>query len=185
MGNKKYPKKDRACKNCFKVQSIATNRMYCNPCNSKITYREELEKGLETQPWKYVECSNCMEIWTLKKKKLVNGKREGFRYEEYKRSDCPNCNSVALQFLNNGKLNMSILKKQQKEKEKEEKKMEKFKSLRKKMNERDEFSFSMNDVWEISGWATKDYYQWLDNGDIYEPYGEMEMSSERKWNRYF
>jgi hypothetical protein len=80
--SKQYPIKNKACRNCLETHPISTKRSYCNPCNSKIVWRKELEKGLETQPWKYVECSECMEIWSLKKKKLINGKREGFRYEE-------------------------------------------------------------------------------------------------------
>ena len=148
--NKKHPNKEKVCRNCFKVCSIATNRSYCNSCNSGIAWRKELEKGLETQPWKYVECSECMEIWSLKKKKLVNGKREGFRYEEYQRSNCPSCGSKAMQFLNNGNLNMKRLKKEQKIKNKEKEELEKFKYIRKEMDNENFFPYSINDIQKLA-----------------------------------
>lgn len=89
----------KLCKNCNSpVES--KNRQYCNSCRSKREYRRQLETGLEREPWRYVECSSddCLNIWKLKKKKLVNGRREGSRFEEYKRSRCSICDNVALKF---------------------------------------------------------------------------------------
>jgi Zn finger protein HypA/HybF involved in hydrogenase expression len=115
---KKRIMENKKCKNCFKCDT-EKNRSYCKPCGNEINARMWLENKLENEPWRYVECSKCMEIWRLKKKRLKNGRMEGLKCEEYKRSNCPNCKSTALQFLNGRTLNTQRVKKEYKKRQKE------------------------------------------------------------------
>lgn len=139
MTKKLQTQKLKKCKNCFKEKLIDINRVNCKPCHSEIEVRRQKENKLETEPWRYVECSECMEIWRLKKKKLKNGRRQGLKHEEYERSDCPNCGAEALQFKNNRTLNTYKVKKEVKKKQKEMEmaliELEKFK--RKKVKDTD------------------------------------------------